>query len=394
MGSHVPLLRARLAGRMRARRAEIEQAVLSRAHAISDPAAATELSYVEGLRVAVADALDYGLAGIETGEEHAPPIPGSLLSQARLAARNRVSLDIVLRRYFAGYAMLGDLLVEEVERIESLETAELKRLLRSQASLFDRLLVAISDEYSREAAGRADTSEKHRAERVRRLLAGELLESIEFAYEFDTFHVGLVATGPGAAEALRELSSTFDRRLLLVRPDQQTVWAWLGGRRRPDLEEMAAYGASQWPNHAVLGIGEPAHGLSGWRLTHRQAAAALAVALRGSERVVRYASVALLSAALQDELLASSLHQIYLAPLEVDGDSGAALREALRAYFTADRNVSSTAAALGVSRRTVGGRLRAVEQCLGRRLSSVAAEMEVALLFEQLDDEPLSPRTI
>jgi hypothetical protein len=40
-----------------------------------------------------------------------------LLVQARLAARSDVSLDIVLRRYFAGYSLLGDFLVGEADRL-------------------------------------------------------------------------------------------------------------------------------------------------------------------------------------------------------------------------------------------------------------------------------------
>jgi hypothetical protein len=39
---------------------------------------------------------------------------------------------------------------------------------------------------------------------------------------------------------------------------------------------------------------------------------------------------------------------------------------ATRAYFDAERNISSTAAALGVDRRTVRNRLRVIEELLGR----------------------------
>src|SRR6185295_7386978 len=97
----------------RARRPDLEQAALARIKAISDPADVADPDYVDGLRAALASALDYGLAAIEHGEDRAPPPPAPLLSQARLAARNGVGLDTVLRRYVAGYTLLGDCLVDE-----------------------------------------------------------------------------------------------------------------------------------------------------------------------------------------------------------------------------------------------------------------------------------------
>ena len=59
--------------------------------------------------------------------------------------------------------------------------------------------------------------------------------------------------------------------------------------------------------------------------------------------------------------------------------NGAVLRATLRAYFVAQRNVSSTASALGVSRKTVNSRLRTVEQGLGRTLDSCALELELGV---------------
>ena len=100
---------------LRARREEIELAALNRVYAIADPVEVADPQYAEGLKLAVGAALDYGLTALEHNEESAPPIPSVLLAQARLAARNRVSLDTVLRRYFAGYTLLGDFLVGEAE---------------------------------------------------------------------------------------------------------------------------------------------------------------------------------------------------------------------------------------------------------------------------------------
>jgi DNA-binding PucR family transcriptional regulator len=119
-------------------------------------------------------------------------------------------------------------------------------------------------------------------------------------------------------------------------------------------------------------------------LTHQQASAALPIALRSPEPFVRYADVALLASILQDDLLASSLRELYLDPLERERDGGEVARRTLRAYFAAERNVSSAAVALGVKRHTVTNRLRTIEQRLGRPLNDCASEVDTALRLEDL----------
>ena len=56
----------------------------------------------------------------------------------------------------------------------------------------------------------------------------------------------------------------------------------------------------------------------------------------------------------------------------------------LRAYFEANRNVSSTAAALGVSRPTVSSRLGAIEEALGFHPAAVAQQLTLALQVGEL----------
>lgn len=380
--------RGELHARLLARRDEIEQAALTRVHAISDPGEVSDPQYLDGLRSAVSAALDYAMAAIELGEEGAPPIPVTLLSQARLAARNGVEIDTVLRRYLAGHTLLGDFVMQEVESL-GLRGDDLKRLLRTQAALFDRLLAAVTEEHSREGGARFASSEERRVQRVQSLLDGELVDAATLQYDFGAHHLGAVAAGREVGEALRDLAAAIDRRLLLVRHDEEIVWAWFGGRR--ELEPGAlehAIGARGWPSDAFLALGVPATGLDGWRLTHRQAKAALSIALRGAKPVVRYADVALLSSMVRDDLLVTSLREIYLSPLASARDEGEMLRHTLRAYFETDRNSASAAAVLGVTRQTVNNRLRNVEDRLRRPLRDCATELEVTLLMEALGREP------
>ncbi len=383
-GSSLERARAQVAESLRARRAEIEQATLTRVRAITDPVTQADPEYAHGLRVAVSAAIEHGLTALERSQDRPPPVPPVLLAQARLAARAGVSLDTVLRRYFAGYTLFGDFVIAEAEQGALLRGSAFQRLLRGQAVLFDRVVAAVSEEYSREEPAQLVNSEQYRADQIQRLLAGELLDTAKLAYDFEAWHLGAIAFGPGSAEALSELAECFGHRLLLVRREESMAWAWFGARQKPDPGDFARIASRVWPAEASLSLGEPSRGLAGWRLSHRQAKAALPAALRGRGGVVRYADVALVASMLRDDLLITSLHELYLAPLGEERDGGAVARETLRAYFTAERNVSSAAAALGVNRQTVANRLRSIEERLGRPLTTCTADLEAALRLEDL----------
>jgi PucR C-terminal helix-turn-helix domain/GGDEF-like domain len=372
------------------RREEIEGAISNRVFSLADPAEIGDPSYTAGLREAVSVAIDYALhAVLEPGGKEVP-IPPTLFVQAREAARNGVSLDTVLRRYCAGYTLLGDFILQAAE--ESLSTEELQRICRVQATLFDRVLQAITEEYKRHADPRLPSVDQAKAGRVKALLAGELVESAELGYEIEgRWHIGAIAQGPDTRSALRDLAGELDSRLLIVE-DDGFAWAWLGTERTPDTQVALQLASAGLRRHMVLAFGEAGKDFYGWRLTHRQAKAAITIAQRRPCKVVHYSEVALLCAAIGDEVLASSLRETYLRPLGGDHEDGTALRETLRAYFGAERNVSSAAAALGVNRNTVASRLQTAAERLGRKLNECSAELEVALQLEELDG--LSPGTL
>ncbi len=373
-----------LRGRLGARWEELEQAALTRITAIADPAQVSDPSYVVGLREALAAALNYGLGMVESGGETLPPIPVVLLAQARMAARAGVSLNTVLRRYAAGHGLLADSLLDEAAAA-GVGAAELKGVLRDLAARYDRIVTAVSEEYGREAASQPPGTERRRYALVRRLLAGEPLDASGLGYGLEGYHLAIVASGTAAAGALERLGEHIDRRRMLVVPEEQAAWAWLGGRRPIDAEEQDLLASFPWPKGSAVACGEPGRGLAGWRLSHRQAAAALPVAQRAAKTLVHYGDVALLAATLQDDLLAISLRRAYLSPLESTRDDGAEAKAMLRAYFAAAGNISSAAAALGIHRRTAASRLAAIEERLGRPLQVASAELETALRLDALE---------
>jgi hypothetical protein len=379
-------IRSELAARLRERAAEIEETIFVQVRALSEGEGGGDPEYAAGLRATITKSLDFVLANMEKGEEEwSEPIPSAAAEQARRAARSGTKLDTVLRRYATGDRVLGDFIMDEADRFPS---QVLRRLLRAQGPQVDRLMAAVATEYMNELARMRRSPSQRLAERVQRLVAGDSPADVgDLQYAFDAWHLGMIVKGASAEDGVRALAADLDAQALVVPRGNGIVWAWLGARRPlavPDIERLLVADVA---GDASLAVGEPHNGIDGWRLTHREAQAAQEVMLRKPQRLTRARDVILLAAVLRDDALAKSLFETYLAPLEGHGDSGAVLRETLRAYFSAGLNAATAAAALAVDRHTVQRRLRKVEEALGRLLPDCHAELVVALGLEELEAE-------
>jgi hypothetical protein len=403
MGSDVGVVVRRL----RARREEIEQAIFAGVcEVVPDSVQGPDTEYIEGLRAAVAAAVEFGLAGIADDGASSSEIPREAVAQARRAARGGVSLEAVLRRYIVGHALLWDYVMQESDRVQRAGRASgLREISRAQAALLDRLVIGVTREHVAELRRAGGSREHLRLERVRMLLAGEPLDrrmapgavDPDLDYDFAAGHLGVIVRGAGVEDVLRGVARSLDCRLLCVVPGEEVAWAWLGGQDAPRIADFErALPAQARSRQAGDGrregsaagisfvVGEPGSGIEGWRLTHHQAQAALLVARDRPQLFTRYSDVALLAAALRDDTLLRSLREIYLIPLKDARGGGEVLLETLHAYLAAERNVSSTAVALKLARGTVVNRLRTIEERLGRTLHSCRAELEVALRLDEL----------
>jgi hypothetical protein len=377
------VIRAELVARLRERTSEIEEALLTRVRALAGPVGEIDPEYAAGLRATVGEVLEFGLANVEKGEDWTEPIPSTAMAQARLAARNGVKLDMILRRYAAGDRLLGDFIMEEEDRFPN---HVLRQVLKAQGPQVDRLMAAVATEYMNELARMRRSPSQRLAERVQRLVAGDSPGDVgDLGYAFEAWHLGMIAKGSKPEIGVRALAARLDCQALVVPRGSGIVWAWLGSRRQLALEDIERLLAADVAPDASFAVGEPRRGLDGWRLTHREAQAALEVMLRKRQQLTTARDVILLTAVLRDDAIAKSLTETYLAPLDGHGDSGAVLRETLRAYFSAGLNAATAAAALEVDRHTVQRRLRKVEEVLGRLLLDCHAELVVALGLEELD---------
>jgi hypothetical protein len=85
-----------------------------------------------------------------------------------------------------------------------------------------------------------------------------------------------------------------------------------------------------------------------------------------------------------EEVLRELARRLDRRLLSLPQGGGPVLRRTLHAYFAAERNASSAAAALGVARKTIASRLSTIETRLGYPLRTCPPELEVALRLDEL----------
>jgi hypothetical protein len=358
------------------KRPAIQAAVLLAVHEVKADATAHDADYDEGLRTTTAAVIAYSLRYLAGSSDGL--IPAEAVAQVQRAVQRGVSIETVLMRYIAAHGQFSEFTMSAVNEVD---LPSLRELARRQDDLLQALTSAVAQEYRLEQQRQRKSVNQRRLEVIRNLLAGRRLDT-DLNYGFDnTWHTGLIATGDsgGISRTLTAIASSHNCRLLSVSLGSETVWAWLGRGKESNIE---IHQRDLGDGVVSIAAGESASGLDGWRLTHHEAQAARHVALHRGAGVIRYADVLLDAAVLRDETVSRALMRAFLAPLDTLRISGDVARNTLKTYLRCQLNITKTASALGVTRKTVENRLREIEKSLGRRLSGCLAELEVALRLE------------
>ncbi|HYH52948.1 MAG TPA: helix-turn-helix domain-containing protein [Solirubrobacterales bacterium] len=322
---------------------------------------------------------------MEEPQERLSTPPPAIVDQVKLAERSEVSLADVMRSYLAGYFQFNEWVIRECERSRTLESRELTDLLGRLSDCLDRVTETVTAEHRDSAQLRPRHSLQGDARSVRRMLAGSEQGQADLGYALNGYwHTGIVASGPDACSSIRSAVRTVDCQVLLTPQEDQLVWAWLGTREPGRLAVGPALLAGDWPAETAVAIGEPGHGLEGWRLTHRQACAALGQAERRPGLATPYGSVAVAVTLSKDETLRTFLQQHFLDVLKGTGDSiDDETTELLDCYLQTGCNASAAAAQLGMNRRTVSKRLRSIEEKLGHSIGTNYTELSLALTLHR-----------
>jgi PucR C-terminal helix-turn-helix domain/GGDEF-like domain len=368
--------RADLVERLRRRRSTLEDLMLASFRG----ADTDELGPKCEQREPASALLDCAFAAIEQGEAWSGPAPPAVTAHARRSARKGASLPTELSRYMRGYMAASDMFMAEAMSGQAPNgrlAVVLRQTLAATMSLFALLMVEITAVHTREQLSIARSSSRRRAETVRRLIDGDASAAAEIDYALSQKHVGLVAVGTDSVSIMQAVASQIGSSLLWAMPDEETVWAWMGGYRDPAESEIARALRQATTTTTRFAVGAQASGLAGFRLTHSQAQRSLAVALHRRQNVTLWAEVALEASALGDNMVSEWLMRL-ISPLD------SVQRNTLSAYYQAGRNVAKASSVLGVVRNTVENRLRQIEQRLNYPINGHHTELELALRLDAL----------
>ena len=319
-------------------------------------------------------------------------LPREAETWARQLVHDGISLTAALRSFERGHADAWSTIASTLKESRWGLSPELRadEMEYASARLFDyanTITAQAISAYIDEQAKLERRDESSRVRAVTGLLHGELDPRIaerSIAYRLDAMHIGYTlwdASGTDRAD-LEALASELRRRIapwqhINVRSDDGSLNGWMscetnalnrglhGLEPPPGVE--ASFGSLRW-------------GLSGFRLTHREALEAKRVgrAIEG-QAVTSYDDVGVLALASRDAELAQAFVEGHLGPLGIDDETSRRLRETLRVYLQERGSPAATAARLRLHRNTVVKRIQRVEELLEAPIDRGSLPLRVAL---------------
>lgn len=291
-------------------------------------------------------------------------------------------LKLLLAAYRIAQGVLWTAWFERVERSAE-SPAVSDELLRYGSQYFtlyaDLLTDLLTDVYQRELEQSVRSGEQRRLHAIRCLLEGKPLVGSQLDLDLDQYHLGLIAWGDEAEAAARELAAALNRRLLIIGPFVERWWGWISGARPLTRTQERQLVELRLEAEGQVALGLEGFGEAGFRTTNRQALRARAVCGGLDAAIVSYADVAVEALVNENPCDARAFVAHELRGIDDDSPASRKIRETLAAYFAAEHNAASAAAALGVHQQTVANRLRAAEERLGRPIGTRHLELETAL---------------
>ncbi|MGD0240500.1 MAG: helix-turn-helix domain-containing protein [Streptosporangiaceae bacterium] len=332
--------------------------------------------------------------------------PAAALEYARRRAQHGTSLPALLRSYRLGHACFADWCLRGLA-----QQADDAQLITAATLSMSKIVAGYVDQTSEEIVA-AYTGEREtwlrnrstaRAARIRDLLSGERINAsvteATLGYRLRQYHVGVVCWTDGSAVAVDSITrlehaiSHVAAKAACADPvflarDVSSAWAWLplGIRDRLDAVSSAAAAASADAGGGIhFAFGDAAKGASGFRLTHRQALAAQAVALAAGTppQAIAFGQVAPVAMMLGSPDLLRAWVLSTLADLAADDEHHARLRETLLVFLQTGGSYKTTAERLMLHKNTVQYRIRKAEESLGRPLGDSRHDVELALRASQ-----------
>ncbi|UMB70095.1 PucR family transcriptional regulator [Mycobacterium paraterrae] len=340
--------------------------------------------------------------GIALG--HVEP-PTAALEHGRRMAQRGVSVNAVMRGYRLGHKAVLDVVLAQV-RCAGLEAQLAFDVFGQVADMSFGYIDSISEQvvaaYQDERDRWLENQNSLRAVRVREVLDGAdvdvdvLTEAIR--YPLSRIHLAVTAwyVQPADGQELVAMEKFIQQLAvavgahespLFIPVDRLMGWAWipLDADIAGSCVQRARAFARMFEQAPWVAVGDPVHGVEGFRLSHLQAQDARAVALTVGHAVPRFVAASdpgLSMAALLGGNIdaASAWVAKVLGPLACHSDNDERLRETLRVFLRCGASFKAAADELHLHHNSVKYRVaRAVER-RGRPIDDDRLDVEVALL--------------
>jgi DNA-binding PucR family transcriptional regulator len=330
--------------------------------------------------------------------------PAAALEYARRQAQHGTSLPALLRSYRLGHARFADWCLRELAQQTDdaqLITAATLSMSKIVAGYVDQTSEEIVAAYTGERETWLRNRSTARAARIRDLLSGERINAsvteATLGYRLRQYHVGVVCWTDGSAAAVDNITrlehaighvaakAACADPVFLPR-DVSSAWAWLPLGIRDTFDAVSSAAAAAAAGDGIhFAFGDAAKGASGFRLTHRQALAAQAVALAAGTppQAIAFGQVAPVAMMLGSPDLLRAWVLSTLADLAADDEYHARLRETLLVFLQTGGSYKTTAERLMLHKNTVQYRIRKAEESLGRPLGDSRHDVELALRASQ-----------
>jgi DNA-binding PucR family transcriptional regulator len=324
--------------------------------------------------------------------------PAAATEYARRLAQRGTPLTALLRAYRVGHTCFADWVLKELARqagnAEMISAATLN-MSRVVAGYIDQTSEEMVVAYAQARENWLRNRSAARAARIRDLLTGGRVDvgatEATLGYRLRQYHVGLVCWVSDALSATDEITrlehaighvagkAACPGDPVFLPRDESSAWAWLPLGIRDTFDPAATAGGDADVRFA---FGGAAKGAAGFRLTHRQALAAQAVALATEShapQAVAFGDVAPIAMMLGSAELLRAWVLSTLAGLAGDDEHHARLRETMLAFLQTGGSYKTTAEQLMLHKNTVQYRIRKANESLGRPVDGNRYEVELAL---------------
>jgi DNA-binding PucR family transcriptional regulator len=325
--------------------------------------------------------------------------PGEAYAYARSLARRGIPVDVLLRIHRLA---LGVLLQAWEDRLGTDHSAEqllaaTKQSIEVNFRFHDTLMEGLSAEYQHERERWVRGADALRRETITAILDGQPVEtdaaSSILGYDLRRHHLGLVLWAeptpddPQVIPRLERAAGAAAAQLKAGRPltmpvDGSTMWAWAGRVDEAAPKLIDSLVRAHKSDGVSIALGACAHGVAGFRRTHRDAVDTARVAVVSRRRP---GSVTVLHAVELAALLSGDLDRTRrfveerLGVLARDDDEHARLRATLLIFLEANGSRVAAAERIGVHPNTVANRIRTCRELLGPDLGRDQVALLVAL---------------